>query len=105
VTRDLRVEATRPVPAGIDGEAALLTPPVVFRTRPAALRVRIAAHHPAASPSAIEPVGAVPALRALLRIAGGGDPRHRPPRVPPVVRQPARSPGAHGPVDGVPGQS
>ncbi|MGK5110817.1 diacylglycerol/lipid kinase family protein [Geodermatophilus sp. CPCC 205506] len=77
VTPDFRVEATRPVPAGIDGEAALLTPPVVFRTRPAALRVRVAAHHPGASPSAIEPVGALPALRALLRIAGGGDPRGR----------------------------
>jgi|tagenome__1003787_1003787.scaffolds.fasta_scaffold20963661_3 diacylglycerol kinase family enzyme len=90
VTPDFRVEATRPVPAGIDGEAAVFTPPVVFRTRPAALRVRVAAHHPAASPSAIEPVGALPALQALLRIAGGGDPRQRPPRVPPAVRQRAR---------------
>src|SRR3954453_9986122 len=90
VTPDFRVEATRPVPAGIDGEAAVFTPPVVFRTRPAALRVRVAAHHPAASPSAIEPVGALPALQALLRIAGGADPRQRPPRVPPAVRQPAR---------------
>jgi diacylglycerol kinase family enzyme len=90
VTPDFRVDATRPVPAGIDGESVVLTPPVVFRTRPAALRVRVAAHHPAASPSAIEPVGALPALRALLRIAGGGDPRQQPPRVPPAVRQPAR---------------
>ena len=90
VTPDFRVEATRPVPAGIDGEAAVFTPPVVFRTRPAALRVRVAAHHPAASPSAIEPVGALPALQALLRIAGGGDPRQRPPRLPPVVRERAR---------------
>ena len=89
VTRDFRVDATRPVPAGIDGEAAVLTPPVVFRTRPAALRVRVAAHHPAASPSAIEPVGALPALRALLRIARGAEPRQQPPRVPPAVRQPA----------------
>jgi diacylglycerol kinase family enzyme len=90
VTSDFRVEAPRPVPAGIDGEAVLLTPPIVFRTRPAALRVRVAAHHPAASPSAIEPVGALPALRALLRIAGGGDPRQGPLHVPPVDRQPAR---------------
>jgi hypothetical protein len=77
------------VPVGIDGEAALLDPPLVFRVRPAALRVRIAAHHPGASPSAIEPVGALPALRALARIAGGADPRQLPPRVPPS-RQPAR---------------
>jgi diacylglycerol kinase family enzyme len=89
VTAEFRVESTGPVPAGIDGEAVVLTPPVVFRTRPAALRVRIAAHHPGASPSAIEPVGALPALRALLRIAVGRNPQPRPPRVPPVVRQPA----------------
>ncbi|MGR7027050.1 diacylglycerol/lipid kinase family protein [Geodermatophilus sp. URMC 62] len=82
-----RVDADRPVAAGIDGESALLHPPVVFRTRPAALRVRIAAHHPGASPSAVEPVGALAALRALARIAAGGDPRRLPPRVTPPVRQ------------------
>jgi hypothetical protein len=82
VTSEFCVEATPPVPAGIDGEAAELAAPVVFRTRPAALRVRIAAHHPGASPSAIEPVGALAALRALVRIAGGADPRQLPPRVP-----------------------
>jgi diacylglycerol kinase family enzyme len=85
---EIRVEATLPVPAGIDGEAAVLDSPVVFRVRPAALRVRIAGRHPGASPSAIEPVGALAALRALARIAGGGDPRQLPPRVPPAVRQP-----------------
>jgi diacylglycerol kinase family enzyme len=90
VTPDFRVEATGPVPAGIDGEAVLLTSPVVFRTRPAALRARIAAHHPGASPSAIEPVGALPALRALLRIAGRRDPAQHPPSVPPVLRERAR---------------
>ena len=74
-TPEFRVEASRPVPAGVDGEAVVLTPPVLFRTRPAALRVRIAGHHPGASPSAMEPVGRLAALRALGRIAGGGDPR------------------------------
>ncbi len=89
-TPAFRVEATQPVPVGIDGEAALLDPPLVFRVRPAALRVRIAAHHPGASPSAIEPVGALAALRALVRIAGGADPRQLPPRVTAAARQPAR---------------
>ncbi len=89
-TPGFRVEATRPVPVGIDGEAALLDPPLVFRVRPAALRVRIAASHPGASPSAVEPVGALAALRALARIAGGADPRQLPPRVPAAARQPAR---------------
>ncbi|MGY1670505.1 diacylglycerol/lipid kinase family protein [Geodermatophilus sp. SYSU D00710] len=89
-TPEFRVEATLPVPVGIDGEAAVLEPPLVFRSRPAALRVRIAGHHPGASPSAIEPVGALPALRALARIAAGRDPRQFPPRVPSAARQPAR---------------
>jgi diacylglycerol kinase family enzyme len=70
-TPEFRVDSDHPVPAGVDGEAATLTAPVCFRIRPAALRVRIAARHPGASPSAIEPVGALPALRALLRIAAG----------------------------------
>ncbi|MET0764007.1 MAG: diacylglycerol kinase family protein [Blastococcus sp.] len=72
---EFRVDASGPVPAGIDGEAAVLDPPVLFRVRPAALRVRIAVRHPGASPSAVEPVGALPALGALARIAAGRDPR------------------------------
>jgi hypothetical protein len=66
---------------GVDGEAMLLQPPVRVRIAPSALRVRIAAHHPGASPSAIEPVGALSALTALARIAAGRDPRQLPPRV------------------------
>jgi diacylglycerol kinase family enzyme len=77
---EFRIDATSPVHAGIDGEAAVLDVPVTFRVRPAALRVRIAAHHPGASPSAIEPVGALAALRALARIAAGREPRPRPAR-------------------------
>jgi diacylglycerol kinase family enzyme len=77
---EFRVEADEPVPAGVDGEAVLLEPPVRFRIAPAALRVRIAAHHPGASPSSIEPVGALPALAALAKIAAGRDPRHLAPR-------------------------
>jgi diacylglycerol kinase family enzyme len=77
---EFQVSASQQIPVGIDGEAAVLSSPVLFRIRPAALRVRIAAHHPGASPSAIEPVGAVAALRALVRIAAGRDPRQQPPR-------------------------
>jgi diacylglycerol kinase family enzyme len=72
---EFRVDADGPVPAGIDGEAAVLDPPVLFRVRPGVLRVRIAAHHPGASPSSVEPVGALAALRALVRIAAGRPPR------------------------------
>jgi diacylglycerol kinase family enzyme len=81
---EFSVSSSRPVPAGIDGEATVLDPPVSFRIRPGALRVRVPARHPGASPSAVEPVGALPALRQLLRIATGRDPRHLPPRSAPV---------------------
>src|SRR4029079_8413727 len=48
------VEVTAPgeVHAGRDGEAALLVAPMRFAIRPLALRVRISARHPGASPSA-----------------------------------------------------
>jgi hypothetical protein len=35
------VESDGPVPAGVDGEAATFDPPLRFRSRPAALRVRV----------------------------------------------------------------
>jgi hypothetical protein len=58
---------------------------VRFRSRPAALRVRVSRHHHGASPSAIEPVGALSALRALAVIAAGRDPRAAPARPRPPV--------------------
>ena len=51
------VDADSPVPAGIDGEALVLDPPLRFRIRPGVLRVRIARQHPGASPSALAPEG------------------------------------------------
>ena len=68
------VDADRPVPAGIDGEAATLEPPLRFRIHPNALRVRIASDHPGASPSAAIPEGLGDALRALVGIAAGRPP-------------------------------
>ena len=44
------VRSESPVAAGIDGEALKLDPPLRFRTRPQALRVRIAPQHPGAPP-------------------------------------------------------
>ena len=63
------VRSDSPVAAGIDGEAAKLDPPLQFRTRPQALRVRIAPQHPGASPSAAMPTGFWDAIRAVVRIA------------------------------------
>ena len=69
------VDAAGAVPAGIDGEAAWLDPPLVFRTHPAALRVRIARAHPGASPSALEPDTAWAGVRALAAITAGRAPQ------------------------------
>ena len=49
----LEIEVSAPVPAGLDGEAVTLLPPLHCRTRPAALRVRISRHHPGVSPSGL----------------------------------------------------
>src|SRR3954471_11748972 len=49
---EFSVASSRPVPAGVDGEATVLDTPVRFRIRPAALRVRVSVRHPGASPSA-----------------------------------------------------
>ena len=70
------VDADRPVPAGIDGEALMLDPPLRFRIRPGVLRVRIARKHPGASPSAMAPEGVWAGVVELARIAGG---RHQKP--------------------------
>ncbi len=63
----LQVTAPTRVPAGIDGEAADLGPPVEFTIRPAALRVRISSRHRGASPSA-----RFPPARRQRRPAGPG---------------------------------
>ena len=68
-TPAFEVDADGPIAAGIDGEAVTLDAPLRFRILPAALRVRIAAAHPGASPSAAMPEGAWETVRALARIA------------------------------------
>ena len=68
------VDADQPVPAGIDGEAVKLDPPLRFCIRPGVLRVRIAPAHPGASPSSMLPEGFGQSARALLRIAAGHAP-------------------------------
>jgi hypothetical protein len=71
-TSAFEVAADGPVAAGIDGEAVTLDAPLRFRILPAALRVRIAAEHPGASPSAAMPEGAWETVLALARIAARG---------------------------------
>ncbi len=67
----LRGRRRPPVPAGIDGEALMLDPPLRFRIRPGVLRVRIARKHPGASPSATAPEGMWAGVVELARIARG----------------------------------
>lgn len=69
----IEVDAPAAVPAGIDGEAAKLQPPLRFRSRPGALRARIAPGHPGASPSATVPKGLMDAIRGLMAIAAGDE--------------------------------
>lgn len=86
------VDSGGPVAAGIDGESTELEPPLEFRIRPGALRVRIAAGHPGASPSAAIPDGAGKVIRSLARIAAGRSPVGRAP-VPPRPDRPGPGPG------------
>jgi hypothetical protein len=79
------VDSGHAIPAGIDGEAVSLEAPLTFQIHPAALRVRIARHHPGASPSAVEPEGLWDSVRTLIGVAVGHDPR-------PLVSGPAVSP-------------
>ena len=71
---DFEVDADHPVPAGIDGEALMLDPPLRFQIRAGVLRVRVARQHPGASPSAMLPEGLGHSARALARIAAGRAP-------------------------------
>ena len=83
-----QVSAAGPVPAGIDGEALMLDPPLTFVAHRHALRVRLASHHPGASPSAAQPATVTDGLRMLIQIAGGADSD----AVPPGTRDKAPGP-------------
>ena len=60
-----------PVAAGVDGESTTLEPPLRFATRPGALRVRTAVHHPGVSPAAIRPAIGRSTFAGLLRVVAG----------------------------------
>jgi diacylglycerol kinase family enzyme len=69
---EFEIEADGPVPVGVDGESLSLDPPLRFRIRPRALRVRIARRHPGASPSQDLPQSLRETVASLLRIAAQG---------------------------------
>jgi diacylglycerol kinase family enzyme len=67
----LTVESDRRIEAAIDGEAALLDPPLEFRSLPGVLRVRIPANAPGYSPAALVPPSKWWTLSALFRTVVG----------------------------------
>jgi hypothetical protein len=71
---DFVVQSDGPVPAGLDGEAVTLDPPLEFRCLPKVLRVRVSRAHPGVSPSAAQPDHMRDVIRGLWRIARGMDP-------------------------------
>ena len=65
------VDADRPVEAGVDGEALLLDPPLVFGCLPGVLRVRIPTDAPGWSPAALVAPSPWWSIVALLRAVAG----------------------------------
>jgi hypothetical protein len=63
------VESVRPIDVGIDGEAMLLDPPLVFRCLAGAVRVRLPTPAPGYSPAALARWWT---LVALFRTVAGG---------------------------------
>ncbi len=72
--KEFEIAAEDVVATGIDGEAIELHAPLRFTSRPKALRVRIAPHHPAASPSALEPDRPLQIVGALVGFVLHGGP-------------------------------
>ena len=70
-----QVDSASPVEIGIDGEALVMEPPLVFESRPAALRVRLPRHARGLAPAALSvrltgsTIGAL-VLTALGRVPG-----------------------------------
>jgi diacylglycerol kinase family enzyme len=71
-TDRFEVRSSEPVDVGVDGEAIMLDPPLVFATRPGALRVRIPRHAPGMSPAASAVhLTSRTTVHELVRIAAG----------------------------------
>jgi diacylglycerol kinase family enzyme len=70
-TPTFRIDSSAPVSAGLDGESIVLDPPVEFRVRARALRVRIPLHAPGESPAAMRPRFGVPQVLRLVDVARG----------------------------------
>lgn len=68
------VRSGAPIEAGVDGEALQFESPLRFEIVPAALRVRVAPHHPGYSPAALAESVRRGGIRRLVGVALGRDP-------------------------------
>ncbi len=65
------VRSGAPIEIGVDGEALTMEPPLVFTSRPGALRVRLPRHAPGASPAAKAVYMSRSTIGELARIVAG----------------------------------
>jgi len=70
-TPEFRVDSSEPIEIGIDGEAMLLDPPLVFESVPGALRARIPQHAPGLGPTKAPVELSASTVRALVLTAIG----------------------------------
>jgi diacylglycerol kinase family enzyme len=69
---EFRIDSDRPVEVGLDGEALVLEPPLLFESRAGALRVRLPRRAVGLSPTALAPhVLSGPTISRLVRLAAG----------------------------------
>ena len=71
VVLEFEVRANEPVAVGLDGEALVIAPPLLFVSLPGALRVRLPRHATGVSPAGAAVTLTRRNLWALLRIAAG----------------------------------
>ena len=70
-TAHFTVDSGGPIDVGVDGESMALDPPLVFRVRPGALRVRLAHDAPGATGAQPEAGLSAATISSLLAVAAG----------------------------------
>jgi diacylglycerol kinase family enzyme len=69
-----QVDSGGPIEIGIDGEATVIDPPLVFESRPGALRIRTPMHAPGVSPAAVRLPGLRTLVPELVAVVSGRNP-------------------------------
>jgi diacylglycerol kinase family enzyme len=67
----MRVDSAAAIEIAIDGEAMLMDPPLIFETRPGALRIRLPRHASGLAPAATSVPLTSSSIKDLLRVAAG----------------------------------